>query len=191
MVLGNVDVQPSVCCEHVLYGMSRAWLLDSWCAERVLFLLQLSVLHGVLHVCKGRCVFSIITSNRPAVPPTHPHLYRTHHPTVPPSPLQIITTLPHERFIINRERSSHTYRLSAYYLSKVLTEWPFRIAPIVLFCCIVYWPVQLQRTAAKFFLFMVNAVLEYTAMNAVGLLVSELGFRVWGLRFCVSELVGD
>ena len=119
-----------------------------------------------------RCIYcdsSVGTSSLSINPPAHPPSTAPPHP----SPPQIITTLPHERFIVNRERSSNTYRLSAYYLSKVLTEWPFRAAPIVLFCCIVYWPVQLQRTTAKFLLFTVNAVLEYTAMNAVGLLVSE------------------
>ena len=109
-----------------------------------------------------------------------------------PSPPQIITTLPHERFIVNRERSSNTYRLSAYYLSKVLTEWPFRAAPIVLVCCIVYWPVQLQRTAAKFLLFTVTAVLEYTTMNATGLLVRNARLQsMWpGVTACHITIIG-
>lgn len=88
------------------------------------------------------------------------------------APLQMITTLPAERSIINRERAAQSYRVSAYYLSKIFTELPFRAAAVFLFAAVTYWPVQLQRDAAKYFLFIVICLLEFIAMNAVGVVVS-------------------
>lgn len=87
---------------------------------------------------------------------------------------QMITTFPMERGIVNRERSSNSYRVSAYYPAKVLSEWPLRAAPTVVFILISYWPVGFQRSADKFFLFLLCGVLEFTAMNAAGIMISSI-----------------
>eukprot|EP00850_Spirogloea_muscicola_P001102 SM000004S14972 [mRNA] locus=s4:536113:537672:+ [translate_table: standard] len=87
---------------------------------------------------------------------------------------QMITTFPSERAIITRERSANSYRVSAYYPGKVVAEWPLRIMGIAIYVLIVYWIVHLQQTAAKFFIFGGIVLLEFTAMNAAGLLVSSI-----------------
>eukprot|EP00271_Cylindrocystis_brebissonii_P011691 TRINITY_DN29600_c0_g1_i1.p1 TRINITY_DN29600_c0_g1~~TRINITY_DN29600_c0_g1_i1.p1 ORF type:complete len:676 (+),score=133.03 TRINITY_DN29600_c0_g1_i1:262-2289(+) len=87
---------------------------------------------------------------------------------------QMITTFPAERAIVNRERAANSYRIFAYYPAKVLSEWVLRAGPTVFFVVIAYWPVKFQRDVGKFFLFCLVAVLEFTAMNAVGLMVSSI-----------------
>eukprot|EP00270_Netrium_digitus_P015692 TRINITY_DN553_c0_g1_i4.p1 TRINITY_DN553_c0_g1~~TRINITY_DN553_c0_g1_i4.p1 ORF type:complete len:313 (+),score=108.37 TRINITY_DN553_c0_g1_i4:119-940(+) len=87
---------------------------------------------------------------------------------------QMITTFPMERGIINRERASKSYRISAYYPAKVLSEWPIRIVPAILFSVVMYWPAHFQREAGRFFIFLATAMLEFTAMNATGLMISSL-----------------
>ncbi|GJP34882.1 hypothetical protein CLOM_g19364 [Closterium sp. NIES-68] len=88
--------------------------------------------------------------------------------------LQMITTFPLEKGVINRERASNSYRISAYYPAKVLSEWPIRIGPVIIFAVIVYWPVEFQQVASKFFLFLLICLLEFTAMNGLGILIGSL-----------------
>ena len=78
-----------------------------------------------------------------------------------------------ERAIINRERASNSYRVLAYYPGKVISEWPFRALPVALFVVVTYWPVNFQRDAGKFFLFLLVGLLEFTAMSACGLMVGS------------------
>ena len=78
-----------------------------------------------------------------------------------------------ERGIVNRERSANSYSVSAYYPAKVFSEWPLRCLPTVIFVLIAYWPIKFQRTASHFFLFLLTEVLEFSAMNATGLLVCQ------------------
>lgn len=61
--------------------------------------------------------------------------------------LQVINTFPAEKAIVNRERSSKSYRVSAYFLSKVLAETPLRILAALIFSSIVYWMVRPFATA--------------------------------------------
>ena len=77
--------------------------------------------------------------------------------------------------LLNRERAAQSYRVSAYYFSKVFTELPFRAAAIFLFAAVTYWPAQFQRNVAKYFLFIVICLSEFVAMNAVGIVVSGHG----------------
>ncbi|CAI5992407.1 unnamed protein product [Closterium sp. NIES-65] len=87
---------------------------------------------------------------------------------------QMITTFPLEKGVVNRERASNTYRVTAYYPAKVLSEWPIRIGPVIVFGIIAYWPIQYQRVASKFFLFLVICMLEFTAMNGLGILIGSI-----------------
>ncbi|CAI7855355.1 unnamed protein product, partial [Closterium sp. NIES-53] len=86
----------------------------------------------------------------------------------------MITTFPLEKGVVNRERSSNSYRITAYYPAKVLSEWPIRIGPVLLFGVIAYWPIEYQRVASKFFLFLVILMLEFTAMNGLGIVIGSI-----------------
>ncbi|CAI6001320.1 unnamed protein product, partial [Closterium sp. NIES-64] len=90
------------------------------------------------------------------------------------NPAKMITTFPLEKGVVNRERASNTYRVTAYYPAKVLSEWPIRIGPVIVFGIIAYWPIQYQRVASKFFLFLVICMLEFTAMNGLGILIGSI-----------------
>jgi ABC-type multidrug transport system permease subunit len=44
--------------------------------------------------------------------------------------------------VLNKERSTGSYRLSAYFMGKVIAETPLEIILPIAFACITYWMVQ-------------------------------------------------
>uniref|UniRef100_A0A671WJS3 ATP binding cassette subfamily G member 2 (JR blood group) n=1 Tax=Sparus aurata TaxID=8175 RepID=A0A671WJS3_SPAAU len=74
-----------------------------------------------------------------------------------------------ELFIIERKLFVHEYisgyyRVSVYFLSKILSDITLRTITSVIFSCIVYFMIGLKSTAAAFFLFTLTVTLvAYTA----------------------------
>ncbi|GBG79617.1 hypothetical protein CBR_g29766 [Chara braunii] len=87
---------------------------------------------------------------------------------------QMITTFPFERAIVNRERAANAYRVSAFYPAKVISEWPLRIIPGMIFVTIVYFIIGLDNRAEKFFQFLLIVILGFTALFGVGLLIGSV-----------------
>ncbi|KAL0157505.1 hypothetical protein M9458_045581, partial [Cirrhinus mrigala] len=65
------------------------------------------------------------------------------------------------------EYISGYYRVSVYFLSKVLSDILFlRTIPGIIFSCMVYWMIGLKATAEAFFIFLFSIVLvSYTATS--------------------------
>ncbi|XP_060083424.1 uncharacterized protein LOC132562686 [Ylistrum balloti] len=61
-----------------------------------------------------------------------------------------VTSFPSERLVINKERASGWYRVSAYYLAKMTSELPLILAQPLVFGTIVYWSVGLNGVSAYF-----------------------------------------
>ncbi|XP_069134109.1 uncharacterized protein [Argopecten irradians] len=59
-----------------------------------------------------------------------------------------VTSFPSERMVINKERASGWYRVSAYYLAKMTSELPLILAQPLVFGTIVYWSVGLNGVSA-------------------------------------------
>ncbi|XP_059384534.1 broad substrate specificity ATP-binding cassette transporter ABCG2-like isoform X2 [Carassius carassius] len=72
-----------------------------------------------------------------------------------------------ERKLFVHEYISGYYRVSVYFLSKILSDVLFlRTIPAIIFSCVVYWMIGLKSTAEAFFIFMFSIVLvAYTATS--------------------------
>lgn len=51
----------------------------------------------------------------------------------------VLTTMPAERSVLIKERSSGAYRLSAYFLARILAGTPLRLAMPSLYIVVVFW----------------------------------------------------
>ena len=64
--------------------------------------------------------------------------------------MHFFLTVPAEKMVIYKERASGWYRLSAYYLAKMISELPLILLQPLLFLSVVYWVVGLNGAAAFF-----------------------------------------
>ncbi|KAJ3095315.1 hypothetical protein HDU97_007044 [Phlyctochytrium planicorne] len=88
--------------------------------------------------------------------------------------LTMINSFPSERLLVLRERAAGTYRVSAYFLAKNLSESVVQLFSPIAFSIIVYPLIGLQMQADKFFIFAGFMILCATAANSVALLVSAI-----------------
>uniref|UniRef100_A0A8C1XZP6 ATP-binding cassette, sub-family G (WHITE), member 2a n=1 Tax=Cyprinus carpio TaxID=7962 RepID=A0A8C1XZP6_CYPCA len=72
-----------------------------------------------------------------------------------------------ERKLFVHEYISGYYRVSVYFLSKVLSDiLTLRTIPAIIFSCVVYWMIGLKASAEAFFIFMFSIILvSYTATS--------------------------
>ncbi|RXN11971.1 ATP-binding cassette sub-family G member 2-like protein [Labeo rohita] len=83
-----------------------------------------------------------------------------------------------ELFIIERKLFVHEYisgyyRVSVYFLSKVLSDILFlRTIPGIIFSCVIYWMIGLKATAEAFFIFLFSIVLVSYAATSMTLAIS-------------------
>jgi len=79
-----------------------------------------------------------------------------------------------ERTIILKERASGSYRLSAYYLSKILSEAPVRLIMPFVFLCISYPMAALNSAPSAFFAIVGTQLLAALAGESCGLFIGTL-----------------
>uniref|UniRef100_A0A8C2JV34 ATP-binding cassette, sub-family G (WHITE), member 2a n=1 Tax=Cyprinus carpio TaxID=7962 RepID=A0A8C2JV34_CYPCA len=72
-----------------------------------------------------------------------------------------------ERKLFVHEYISGYYRVSVYFLSKVLSDiLTLRTIPAIIFSCVVYWMIGLKASAEAFFIFLFSIILvSYTATS--------------------------
>ncbi|CDS01589.1 related to ATP-binding cassette, sub-family G, member 2 (N-terminal fragment) [Sporisorium scitamineum] len=83
----------------------------------------------------------------------------------------ILAIFPLQRNIMLRERSAGTYRISSFYLSKILTEVPNQLVQRLLFYIVVYWMIGLRQTAGSFFIWLAINVLQVGTAVGLGLVI--------------------
>lgn len=76
--------------------------------------------------------------------------------------------------MIERERSDGSYRMSAYFVSKVVTEIPLQLIATVVFVSISYWMSGARMEAGPFFLFLVLTCAGNLAASGAGLVISAV-----------------
>lgn len=91
------------------------------------------------------------------------------------SAMMIVNHYPAERAVVLRERAAGTYQVSAYFLSKVVTDVVFNLPFPIIFSCIVYWLIGFQADAGKFFLFMLLMMLCQMCGFAMASCVAAIG----------------
>eukprot|EP01083_Nonionella_stella_P007132 20604_1 len=81
-----------------------------------------------------------------------------------------VVHFPLEKEVIKKERQSGAYRLSAYYLSKIVAEFPVDICFPILAMTIFYWLVGMADDVATYLWFLATTCLALLASNAFGVM---------------------
>ncbi|XP_065903793.1 broad substrate specificity ATP-binding cassette transporter ABCG2-like [Dysidea avara] len=80
-----------------------------------------------------------------------------------------------EKVLFKHENISGYYRVSAYYLAKVICDViPLRVLPTIVFGAISYWMVGLEAQASNFFIYLLTLVLASVAASGVAFVFSAL-----------------
>ena len=60
----------------------------------------------------------------------------------------LLRAVPTEKLVVNKERASGYYRLSAYYLAKTVSELPLVVFQPTVFMLMIYWATGLNNSVA-------------------------------------------
>ncbi|KAJ2553898.1 hypothetical protein EV175_002776 [Coemansia sp. RSA 1933] len=88
--------------------------------------------------------------------------------------LSMANVFAQERVVFLREWRASYYKLPAYYLAKNVVEIPIQILVPIIFSCICYWPLGLQRDGVKFVLFMVCSIAINLFGYSLGMLLATV-----------------
>ncbi|XVE50340.1 hypothetical protein DITRI_Ditri01bG0154500 [Diplodiscus trichospermus] len=91
---------------------------------------------------------------------------------------QAIFTFPEERRMLEKERSSGMYRLSSYYMSRIIADLPMELILPTTFITITYWMAGLKPTVGHFlhtlFALLFSVLVSQGLGLAIGALVMDL-----------------
>lgn len=85
--------------------------------------------------------------------------------------MQSLFAFPPERAVLTKERATGTYRLSAYFLGKVIAETPLELVLPFIFSVITYWMVDLSGDGYTFIFFIVIMWLFVLLGTGIGTLI--------------------
>jgi hypothetical protein len=97
--------------------------------------------------------------------------------------------------VLNKERDTGTYRLSSYFLAKVLAETPLDLVLPLFFGCITYWvvctapphpPIHFSPMPS-----LLTAPFRLLARHLGGLVRARGAFFLWLLSLCLLTLLGS
>jgi len=83
-------------------------------------------------------------------------------------------TFPPERAVLNKERASGAYRLSAYFVAKTCTDTPVEFILPSIFIIILYWMTGLNTSPERFFTFWSVMLISNLMGTSFGLLISTI-----------------
>ncbi|KAL4310231.1 hypothetical protein GQ457_01G004830 [Hibiscus cannabinus] len=87
---------------------------------------------------------------------------------------QAIFTFPQERLMLEKERSSGMYRLSSYFMSRIVSDLPMELILPTVFITISYWMAGLKPTAGNFLYTLFALLLCVLVSQGMGLAVGAL-----------------
>ena len=90
----------------------------------------------------------------------------------------VINTFPKEKPIVQRERASKSYSVSAYYVAKFISELPFTLAPPIIFCAILYFMAYLNPLFDRFLIFVLITCMISLASTGLGMIISSFAPNV-------------
>lgn len=85
---------------------------------------------------------------------------------------QSIHQFPLERSLSMRERSAGTYRVSAYFVAKAVSDLSVQLLGPIVFCIIVYPMIGFQARADKFFMFLFALILDCSCATGLATMIS-------------------
>ena len=78
----------------------------------------------------------------------------------------VFYTVPRERVVLNKERLGGYYRLSAYYLSKTITELLLVLCLPLIFFTIIYWMAGINPSFSVY--------IQMLTMNFLAAIISQV-----------------
>ncbi|XP_058071278.1 ABC transporter G family member 9-like [Magnolia sinica] len=87
---------------------------------------------------------------------------------------QAIFTFPQERAMLTKERSSGMYRLSSYFMSRMVSDMPMGLVLPTIFVTIVYWMGGLNPNAGNFFHTLFVILLGVVVAEGLGLAIGAM-----------------
>jgi len=87
--------------------------------------------------------------------------------------LQAVLTFGQTRAVLIKERNEGLYRLSAFFMAKVLADIPFEMIFPVIFTTIIYWLTDARRDAGAYFLYLIVILFGSFASSGFGLMFSS------------------
>ncbi|CAF1071493.1 unnamed protein product [Adineta steineri] len=94
-----------------------------------------------------------------------------------------ILSFPFERGVIEKERASGSYRLSAYFIGKSLAEAPLKLVLPTLFLIIAYWMARINNNFAIFLAIVIFQLLSILVAESFGLF---LGATLRNLQHAIT-----
>lgn len=88
--------------------------------------------------------------------------------------LDAIATFPPEHKMLEKERSSGTYRLSSYFMSRIVSDLPMELVLPTLFLTITYWCTGLKPTVGHFLHALLVLLLSVSVAQGLGLALGAL-----------------
>ncbi len=85
-----------------------------------------------------------------------------------------VFTFPSERSVLNKDRASGAYRLSAYYLAKSSVDLPIDMLYPLLFTLMWYWAVGFNPSFVSFLLQGITMMLNVSVSLSIGVLLSAI-----------------
>ncbi|KAB2044114.1 hypothetical protein ES319_D01G067200v1 [Gossypium barbadense] len=87
---------------------------------------------------------------------------------------QAIFTFPQERLMLEKERSAGLYRLSSYFMSRIISDLPMELTLPIVFITISYWMAGLKPTAGSFLYTLFALILCVLGSQGIGLAIGAL-----------------
>ncbi|KAL3353195.1 hypothetical protein AABB24_020937, partial [Solanum stoloniferum] len=88
--------------------------------------------------------------------------------------LQAIFTFPQERMMLEKERSSGMYRLSAYFMARTIGDLPMELVLPTIFTVITYWMTGLKPSALNFFSTLFSILYNVLVSQGLGLALGAM-----------------
>ncbi|XP_015081823.1 ABC transporter G family member 9-like [Solanum pennellii] len=87
---------------------------------------------------------------------------------------QAIFTFPPERMMLEKERASGTYRLSSYFMSRIVGDLPMELVLPTIFVIIAYWTTGLKQSPVNFFSTLFTVLYGVLVAQGLGLAIGAM-----------------
>jgi len=87
---------------------------------------------------------------------------------------QAIFTFPQELIMLEKERSSGMYKLSSYFMSRMVGDLPMELVLPSIFLTIIYWMIGLKNNVVNFLCTLLTILLDVLVSQGLGLAIGAI-----------------